>query len=162
MTIKERYIPESGFMHMAISEALGARAEGEYAVGSALVMKDRLIAASGNRTKRDNLATAHAEMLVIARASRILGQRRLTNCIMYTTHEPCPMCAGAIVMAQIPLVVVGAKLEDMQEFANKNGNETWKWRTIDIPATYIFARSDPSPKIIPDFMREECIKLFHS
>ncbi|OGE15212.1 hypothetical protein A3F00_04800 [Candidatus Daviesbacteria bacterium RIFCSPHIGHO2_12_FULL_37_11] len=162
MISNERYTPLTDFMEMAIAEAQGARADGDYAVGSVIIKNDKLVIASGNRTRRNQLATAHAEKIVIERASKLLGYRHLTDCVVYTTHEPCPMCAGAISMAQIPFVVVGARLEDMKEYAIKNGNHNWRWRTIDIPASYVFKRSIPSPTLIPDFMREECLKLFHS
>ncbi len=149
-------------MEMAISSALQAKSAGDYAVGAVLLKNERIVCVTGNRTKRDNVVTAHAEILAIEKASQKLNYRHLTDCVIFTTHEPCPMCAGAIAMAQIPVVVVGARLSDMQDYATEFGNVFWKWRTIDVPASYIFDRSSPSPRLVVDFMRQECTDLFHS
>lgn len=154
--------PERKFMEAAIEEALMAKERGDYAVGSVIVKDEEIIAGVGNRTRSLGVATYHAEVLVIEQASLLLDQRHLEDCVLYTTHEPCPMCAGASVMAKLKGIVSGARLQDMIDYAKNNGNDAWVWRTIDIPAPFILARGNPKLFYVADFMREECIELFHS
>lgn len=156
--------PERKFMEAAIENALQAREKGDYAVGAVMVMGDEIIAYAGNRTRSLEVATYHAEMLVIEQTSLLLGRRHLPDCILYSTHEPCPMCTGGAIMARLKGIVAGARLQDMIDFAVSNGNDKWVWRTIDIPSPFIISKSKGKPLLfyVPDFMREECIKLFHS
>ena len=95
------------FMRVALLEAQRAFAEGEVPVGAVLVHKGRILARGRNAVERGQDATLHAEMQVIRAASQVLG-RRLEDCTLYVTLEPCPMCAGAIVWARIPRLVFGA------------------------------------------------------
>lgn len=96
------------FMRLALEEAERAGARGDVPVGAALVQAGRLLAARGNERELRRDPTAHAEMLVIREAAAILGGWRLPNATLYVTLEPCPMCAGAIVLARIDRVVFGA------------------------------------------------------
>lgn len=154
--------PKEEFMLKAIEEALNAKNYGDYAVGAVIVQDDRIIAKAGNRSKVDQDPIHHAEILAIKEASRILGKRHLTDCILYTTHEPCPMCSSAAVWAMMKGIVYGAKIDDMREYRIRNGNNEWLWRTIDIPAAHILEKGDPKLILIGGFMREECKKLFHA
>ena len=95
-------------MSLALEEARAAAEHGDTPVGAAIFQGDTLLAAAGNRRELDGDPTAHAELLVIREAARILGGWRLPNTTLYVTLEPCPMCAGAIVLARIPRVVLGA------------------------------------------------------
>jgi len=95
------------FMQLALAEAYAAAEAHEVPIGAILTRGDEVIARSGNRTIRDTDPTAHAEMVVIREAARILGNYRLAG-TLYVTLEPCAMCAGAIVQARIPRVVYGA------------------------------------------------------
>jgi tRNA(adenine34) deaminase len=81
---------------------------GDVPVGALVVRRDEVIASSANRTVRDQDPTAHAELLAIRAASKVLGSWRLDGCSLYVTLEPCAMCAGAIVLARIDRVVYGA------------------------------------------------------
>ncbi|MBI2583566.1 MAG: nucleoside deaminase, partial [Candidatus Aenigmarchaeota archaeon] len=112
--------------------------------------------------KLDEDPINHAEILAIRKASKFLGTRHLRGYILYTTHEPCTMCASASVWAMLDGVVSGATIQDMAAYRNKYGNGKWLWRTIDIPASEIFQKGTPSPFHVGEFMREECRKLFHS
>lgn len=94
------------WMSMAIREAAGAG--DDVPIGAVLVKDGQLISAAGNRRERDNMPFAHAEILVMEQAAHVLGTRRLTGCTLYVTLEPCPMCAGAIIMAGIERCVFGA------------------------------------------------------
>lgn len=82
---------------------------GEVPVGAIVVQGNRMIAKAHNRCITDSDATAHAERLAIEAACRELGTWRLTDCTLYVTLEPCPMCAGAVINARIPRVVFAAK-----------------------------------------------------
>ena len=96
-------------MQLAILEALKAYDEGEVPIGAVLVDENGiLICSEHNRIEQLKDATAHAEILTLQAASRKLQRRRLKNCTMYVTVEPCPMCAGALVLSRINRLVYGA------------------------------------------------------
>jgi tRNA(adenine34) deaminase len=96
------------FMQEALAEARAAAEAGEVPVGAVLIHDGKILARSGNRTIRDNDPTAHAEILVLREAARLLGNYRLAGTTLYVTIEPCSMCAGAIIQARIPRLVYGA------------------------------------------------------
>lgn len=95
------------FMQQALEEARAAALAGEVPIGAVLVHEDKPIARSGNRTIRDCDPTAHAEVVVIRQAARILGNYRLAATALYVTVEPCSMCAGAIIQARIGRLIYG-------------------------------------------------------
>ncbi len=97
------------FMRMALREAEVARDEGEVPVGAVVIHRERVIASAHNQREQLHDPTAHAEMIAITQAAESLSSWRLENCTLYVTLEPCPMCAGAILQARLPLVVYGAK-----------------------------------------------------
>jgi tRNA(adenine34) deaminase len=100
------------WMQKAIEAAKKAAALDEVPVGACLVdEKGDLLAFAGNRTITDNDPTAHAEILVLRQAARKIGNYRLTNTVLYTTIEPCAMCAGALVNARVKRLVYGARDE---------------------------------------------------
>lgn len=95
-------------MRLALAEAQKARDKGEIPIGAVIVCRDRVIARAYNLTETLTDVTAHAEMQVITMAASELGGKYLTDCTLYVTVEPCPMCAGAIGWAQLPRIVYGA------------------------------------------------------
>lgn len=97
------------WMRMALAEAEAAAAEGEPPIGAVLVRGDELIAAAYNHRERDHDVTSHAEMEVLRAAGKQIGDWRMSDCTLYVTLEPCPMCAGAILAARVGRVVYGAK-----------------------------------------------------
>ena len=103
-----RHTTDVDWMHLALAEARRAGEAGEVPVGAVIVHEGRAIAHAGNRTIRDQDATAHAESLALRDASRVLASWRLTGCTLYVTLEPCAMCAGALVLARVDRVVFGA------------------------------------------------------
>jgi len=96
------------WMTQALREAEQAAEEGEVPVGAVIVHNSMVIGRGHNRPEGLHDATAHAEILAIGAASETLGDWRLEDCTIYVTLEPCPMCAGAIVQARIPVLVYGA------------------------------------------------------
>ena len=95
-------------MELALAEAEKALAEGEIPVGAALVRGEKVLWADHNRREQLHDPTAHAEMLCLRRGAEKLGDWRLNECTLYVTLEPCPMCAGALVMSRLGKVVYGA------------------------------------------------------
>lgn len=96
------------FMRLALTEAEAAFAEGEVPVGAVIAHQGQIIASAHNQREQLRDPTAHAEMIAITQAAESLGSWRLDGCTLYVTLEPCPMCAGAILQARLPLVVYGA------------------------------------------------------
>lgn len=95
-------------MREAIKQARKAAKIDEVPIGCVIVYDDKIIARGYNRRNTDKSTLAHAEIIAIRKAAKVIGDWRLEDCTMYITLEPCPMCAGAIVQARIPRVVVGA------------------------------------------------------
>lgn len=101
MTTDEKY------MRAAFVQAKKASAIGEVPIGCVIVYENKIIARGYNRRTIDKNVLSHAEINAIKKACKIIGDWRLEGCTMYVTLEPCPMCAGAIVQARIPRVVIG-------------------------------------------------------
>jgi len=96
------------FMAEALRQAVKAYDQGEVPVGAVVVREGRVIARAYNQVELLNDATAHAEMLALTMAESARGDWRLTDCTLYVTKEPCPMCAGALVHCRLARVVFGA------------------------------------------------------
>ena len=101
MDLDEKYMRE------AIRLAKKAYQNGDVPIGCIIVYKDKIIGRGYNRRNKDKTTLAHAEILAIKKASKMMGDWRLEECRMYVTLEPCQMCAGAILQARIPEVVIG-------------------------------------------------------
>lgn len=97
------------FMDLALREAARAREEDEVPIGCVIVLGGRVIGRAHNQRETLHDPTAHAEMIAITQAAEAMGDWRLEGTTLYVTLEPCPMCAGAIVLARIPRVVYGAR-----------------------------------------------------
>jgi tRNA(adenine34) deaminase len=104
-TLHERWMRE------AIRAAHDAKALGEVPVGTCIVVDEEIIAVAGNRTRTDCDPTAHAEVVALREAARKIGNYRLARANVYSTIEPCAMCAGALIQARVPLLVYGARDE---------------------------------------------------
>ncbi|MCS6918114.1 MAG: nucleoside deaminase [Chitinophagales bacterium] len=96
------------FMREALRLARRAEAENEIPIGAVVVAGNQIVGKGYNQTERLHDVTAHAEMLALTAASNFFGSKYLTDCTLYCTIEPCPMCAGAVAWAQIPRLVYGA------------------------------------------------------
>lgn len=102
MELDEKYMLE------ALKEAQAARDEDEIPIGAIVTCKGRIIARGHNMTERLHDPTAHAEMIAITAATEAMGGKYLSDCTLYVTVEPCPMCAGALNWAQVGRIVYGA------------------------------------------------------
>jgi len=95
-------------MKEAIKQGMKAYKINEVPIGCVIVYKDKIIARAYNKRNTKKNTLAHAELIAIQKASKVLGDWRLEDCTMYITLEPCQMCAGAIVQARIKKVVIGS------------------------------------------------------
>ncbi len=96
------------WMREALRAAREARARDEVPIGTCVVNDGELVAVAGNRTRTDCDPTAHAEIVALREAAAKIGNYRLTSATVYSTIEPCAMCAGALIQARVPLLVYGA------------------------------------------------------
>jgi tRNA(adenine34) deaminase len=139
-------------MEQAIREAEAAGREDEVPIGAVIVHEPseggglRVIGAAHNQREQLCDPTAHAEMLAITQAAEALGNWRLARCTIYVTLEPCPMCAGAIVLARIPRVVYGAA-------DPKAGAAATLFRLLDDP------RLNHRAEVVAGVMGERCGQL---
>ncbi len=97
------------FMRLALEEADRVGCQGNDAVGSIIVRGDLVLAVGGNLTSSTNDPTAHAETVALRNAGAAAGDTGLSGCALYTTFQPCPMCAGAIMVSGVSSVVIGAR-----------------------------------------------------
>ncbi len=97
------------FMQAALKEARAAFQEGEVPVGAVIVKNGQILARAHNRVEQQKNATAHAELLAIAEASRLVDNWRLTGCTLYSTLEPCILCAGGALLSRLDRIVYAAK-----------------------------------------------------
>ena len=146
--MENRSQEDKKWMTLALREARLAAVEGEIPVGAVIVRNGELLAAAHNRCENDSDATAHAETLAISRACRALGTWRLSDCTLYVTLEPCPMCTGAAINARVGRIVYGAK----------NPRAGACESLIRLPKYPLEA----SPACHGGFLREECLEILHS
>lgn len=99
---------DESFMKQAVKQAKKAYDKLETPIGCVIVHEDKIIARGYNKRNMKKNTLAHAEILAINKASKVLGDWRVEDCTMYVTLEPCPMCAGAIVQARVDRVVIGS------------------------------------------------------
>jgi tRNA(adenine34) deaminase len=144
--------PHEEYMRHALREAEAALAEDEVPIGAIIVFDEpatgspRVIAAAHNQREQLHDPTAHAEMIAITQAAQALNNWRLEHCTLYVTLEPCPMCAGAIVLARMPRVVYGAA-------DPKAGAAKTLFQFLDDP------RLNHRAEVIDDVLAEPCGKI---
>lgn len=154
--------PKREFMEAAIKEAIKSRENGDYAIGAVVVKNDKVIARGVNSIKTHKDSSLHAEMVAIRNAHKALDNRYLEGCVLYTTHEPCPMCTSAAIWAKMKGIVFGSNLQDMRDYNAKNGNDGFTWRIINITCSEVLKKGNPKLEVVENFMREECKELYHS
>ena len=130
------------FMALALHEAELAAAEGETPIGAVVVRGDEVIATAHNGREQGLDITAHAELSAIRAAARAKGEWRLSDCTLYVTLEPCPMCAGGILASRIGRVVYGAK----DAAAGAMGS------VLNLPRYPLGAK----PEVVPLVLEAEC------
>jgi tRNA(Arg) A34 adenosine deaminase TadA len=136
----------------AFAEARAAAARGEAPIGAVLVRDGKLLASAGNRTIEDRDPTAHAEILVIRAAAKMLRDERLPACDLYVTLEPCAMCAGAISFARLRRLYFAA--EDEKGGAVENGPRYFTQKTCHHrPEVYGGIRASESAEILQNFFK---------
>jgi tRNA(adenine34) deaminase len=118
-----------------------------------------VIASAGNRVKTSGSSIKHVELETLKYVSSGYG-RYLTDFVLYSTHEPCAMCAGACVWSKIGAVVFGVSQEDITAYGKKHGTEEFKWRACLISCKYVLEKGDLHIPVFNNFLRLECRKLF--
>jgi tRNA(adenine34) deaminase len=111
MTAARERETDAHWMRQALVAAHEARQRGEVPVGACVVAGDAVLAVAGNRTRTDQDPTAHAEIVALRAAAAKVGNYRLTDAVVYSTIEPCVMCAGALIQARVSRLVYGARDE---------------------------------------------------
>ena len=140
-------------MDLALIEAGKAYQLGEVPIGAILVLDEVVVASAHNMRETWHDATAHAEMMVIREACQKLRRWRLTGAVLYVTIEPCPMCAGALVMSRIDRLVYGSadyKAGAVESIFNVVQNESLNHRM----AVTSGIRADECSRIMKDFFRQ--------
>jgi tRNA(adenine34) deaminase len=144
--------PNKEMMSKAIELAKRGYEESGFAVGAIIVKGDEIISQGINTSRKDFDPTAHAEIVAIRNAGKKLGNRKLEDCYLYTTYEPCPMCTSAAIWAKMKGIVYGASKED--------SSETHPWR-VAISSENVLKHGTPTLELYSEFMREECKSLLN-
>lgn len=141
-------------MDLALEEARAAGARGEVPIGAVITLNGAVVARAGNRTREFNDVSAHAEVLAIREAGRILQSERLPECDLYVTLEPCAMCAAAISFARIRRLYYGAP--DPKGGGVEHGPRFYTQPTCHhIPDTYSGFSEEQSRLLLRDFFQHK-------
>ncbi len=140
------------FMRIAISEAKESSKFGEKTPYSAVIVKNnKIISSTHNTVKQSHDPTAHAEINAIRKACKILNTQDLSDCVLYTTCEPCPMCFSASWWAKISKIVYGVNISDIM---NKSK------RQINISCEFLNKKGNSKIKIKSGILKNQCLELF--
>lgn len=140
---------DPGYMKIAIAAAQVAAGEGERPFGCLIVGPGGGVIGEGRGTGRDNNPTRHSEILAI-RSACIVQRGLLEGCTLYSTHEPCTMCCGAIMHAKLSRVVWGSWRADLPELFRQQRYE----------AIELLQNTSHPPAIVADCLKDECVALF--
>jgi len=161
--ISDSYQPKKKFMELAIAEAKRAGDRGDYPIGAVITRvvgkREVVIANAGNRVKTSGSSIKHVELETLKYVCSGYG-RYLPDFVLYSTHEPCAMCAGACVWSRIGAVVYGVSQEDIAAYGRKRGTEIYKWRACLISCEFVFKQGNHVIPVTGGFLRNECQKLF--
>jgi tRNA(Arg) A34 adenosine deaminase TadA len=161
--IPPTYKPKKKFMQLAIAEAKRAHDRGDYPIGAVITRligkREVVIASAGNRVKTSGSSIKHVELETLKYVSSGYG-RYLPDFVLYSTHEPCAMCAGACVWSKIGAVVFGVSQEDITAYGKKHGTDEFKWRACLISCKFVLEKGNLHIPVFDNFLRLECRKLF--
>jgi tRNA(adenine34) deaminase len=161
--IPPSYKPRKKFMELAVSEAKRAGDRGDYPIGAVITRligrSEVVIASAGNRVKTSGSSIKHVELETLKYVSSGYG-RYLPDFVLYSTHEPCAMCAGACVWSRIGAVVYGVSQEDIAAYGRKRGTEDYKWRACLISCRLVFEKGNHHIPVTGGFLRQQCQQLF--
>ncbi len=138
-------------MKFAIEEAEESLREGNHGFGAVIIKNNEVVARAHDTEETEGVATAHAEIIAIRRASRFLG-KNLGGCVILSTHEPCPMCAAAIVWANIGYIVYGYSIEETIEQGRNR---------IRLSCEELFDRANAAVRVEKHILRNECAVLYN-
>lgn len=141
----------STWMRRAIDAARAGIEAGQSPFGCAIVRGQELVAACHNEVCSTPDPTAHAEIVALRAAAARLNAFNLSDCRIYTTCEPCPMCAAAIHWSKIPDLIYGASIEDAAQAG---------FSEIRLPARSLLSQGEPPVRIVEGVEREACLELF--
>jgi len=141
-------------MREALAAAADAAAAGDVPVGAVVIHDGAVLTRASNRTVRDQDSTAHAELLAIRDASRLLGRWRLDDCTLVVTLEPCAMCAGAIVLSRLGRLVFGA-WDDKAGMAGSVGDVVRHPRLNHRPEVVGGVLAEACGAVLAEFFREK-------
>ena len=136
------------FMRIAIEEAK----KGDFPFGAVIIKDNGVVAKGYNSIKRDSDPTAHAEMNVIRKLTTKIKDRSLKGYTLYSTCEPCPMCAGACIWAGISKIVFGVSIKDIMDSRKE----------IDLSCEDVIAKGFTKIDVIKGVLKEECMNLYKS
>ncbi|GAC1370434.1 MAG: tRNA adenosine(34) deaminase TadA [Candidatus Saccharimonadales bacterium] len=137
-------------MKLALEQAEVSKAHGEYPFGAVLVHDGKVLVRAENGEHRKADVTAHAEMMAISEACWKLGRRDLSDCTIYSSAEPCPMCSAAIFQSNIPRVVFGLYRDDLPHLFRRR-----KIRIAQLAEDW-----DYEPEVVGGILREEAVQAF--
>ncbi len=137
-------------MKLALDLAVASKARGEFPFGAVIVQDGMVVAAAENGERRKVDVTAHAELMALSEASWKLARRDLSDCIIYSSAEPCPMCSAAIFQSNIPRVAFGLYRDDLPHLFRRR-----KIRIAQLAEDW-----DYRPEVVGGILREEAIKAF--
>jgi guanine deaminase len=139
------------WMKLAIEQAERSIALGQSPFGSVIVRRNELVAAAHNEVWKTTDPSCHAEVNTIRKASAALGTINLAGGVLYSTCEPCPMCASAIHWANLDAVCYGATIADAKDAG---------FSELEMPIEELYSRGGSKVKILPRVMPQECANLF--
>jgi len=141
-------------MELAVAEAKRAGDRGDYPIGAVITRlaggREVVIASAGNRVKTSGSSIKHVALDTLKYVSSGYG-RYLEDFALYSTHEPCAMCAGACVWSRIGAVVYGVSQEDIEEYGRKHGTDEYKWRACLIPCRLVLEKGNRRIPVTGDF-----------
>ena len=142
--------PGPKYMKVAISLALANRFKGGQGVGAVIVRQRHIISLGVTTLSWKYDPTCHAEVNAIRAACKAVQSRYLKGCVLYSTFEPCPMCASAAVWAKMRALVFGARMSDQTSHSHQR---------IAVPAAYIARHAQPRIEVHSGFLRQECLRI---